>query len=294
MMNSKVLFSLHDVTRMKGGEVTELISESDLFKIYQALGNPHRRNIIMILGENPDGLTFSELRKRLNLSVGTLYYNLDQLEDLIYQKSDRRYALSEKGLLAYKMLKDDLERIKGEKSTDTMGLSSKLQAVFFPRWFFMFLESRRNLMPLLAAMVLLTGSIACEYNQIVLNITWIGHTTTQFLGLSSFIWSWLVVSISSFLMVSRNFKERLKVLPRYLAEVGFAMFPLAIFVTIEPLLHLTLIKVVAQVALWLLAIILMSSALSRSAQCRPEVALLTIILVMFIATLVIPQLITLH
>lgn len=269
-----------------------MINESDLFKIYQALGNPHRRSIIMLLGENPDGLTFSELRKRLNLSVGTLYYNLDQLEDLIYQKSDRRYALSEKGLLAYKMLKDDLERIKSEQSTDNF--SSKLQATLFPRWLFMFLESKRSLMPLLAFIVLLTGSIACEYNQVILNITWIGRTTTPLLGFSSFIWSWLVISVTSFTMVARNFKERLKVLPRYLAEVGFAMFPLAIFVVTEPILHLAVIKVVVQVVLWLLAIMLMSSALSRSTQCKLEIALLAIILVMFIATLVIPQLITMY
>ncbi|MDH5816520.1 MAG: helix-turn-helix domain-containing protein [Candidatus Nezhaarchaeota archaeon] len=267
------------------------ISESDLFKIYQALGNPHRRNIIMLLGENPEGLTFSELRKMLNLSVGTLYYNLDQLDDLICQKSDKRYALSKKGLIAYRMLKDDLEKIKSEPSSD---LVSRLQAMFFPRWFFMFLESRGSLLPLLAIAVILMGSIACEYNGLVLNITWIGHTMTPFLGFSSFIWSWLITSIASFVIVSRNIKEKLKVIPRYLAEMGFATFPLAIFVAVEPMLRLTIIKVVTQVMLWLLAIILMSSALSRSTRCKPEIALLVVILVMFIATLAIPQLVTIH
>ncbi|MEM2213790.1 MAG: winged helix-turn-helix domain-containing protein [Candidatus Nezhaarchaeales archaeon] len=271
-----------------------MINESDLFKIYQALGNPHRRNIIMLLGENPEGLTFSDLRRRLNLSVGTLYYNLDQLEDLIYQKNDKRYALSEKGLLAYKMLRDDLEKVKSEGPSGLIDLAGKLQAMFFPRWFFMFLESGRSLMPLLAFIILLVGSIVCEYNRIVLNITWIGHTTIPFLGFSSFIWSWLVTSITSFIIVSHNVKERFRLLPRYLAEVGFAMFPLAIFVAIEPMLRLTIIKVIIQVVLWLLAISLMSSALSRSARCRPELAFLVMIFVMFIATLAIPQLITIH
>lgn len=290
-MGSKVLFLLCDVIKLRRAR---LINETDLFKIYQALGNPHRRRIIMLLGENPEGLTFSELRKRLSLSVGTLYYNLDQLEDLIYQKGDRKYALSEKGLLAHKMLKDDLERVRSETGDRLADLTGKLQAIFFPRWFFMFLESKRNLMPLLALMVLLIGSVACEYNRIVLNITWIGHTVVPFLSFSSFIWSWLAVSITSFIAVSRNIKERFRVLPRYLAEVGFAMFPLALFVAVEPMLHLTIIRVIVQVVLWLLAIVLMSSALSRSAHCRPEVALLMIILVMFVATLTIPQLITIH
>ena len=268
-----------------------MISESDLFKIYQALGNPHRRSIIMLLGENPEGLTFSELRRRLNLSVGTLYYNLDQLDDLICQETDRRYILTEKGRLAYEMLKSDIEMVKSKASGSTDAIS-KLQALLFPRWFFMFLESREKLMPFLALVVLLAGSLSCWYNGIVLGVTWIGFTSMAVLSFLSFILSWLIMTLASFALASLGAKEKLKRLPRYLAEAGFSMFPIAIFVAVEPLLHATVvIKVTVQVALWLLAVMLTSSALSRSAQCKIEVALLIVILVMFVASITIPQLV---
>jgi DNA-binding transcriptional ArsR family regulator len=268
-----------------------LISEADLFKIYQALGNPHRRGIIMLLGENPEGLTFSELRRRLNLSVGTIYYNLDQLEDLVCQKSDRRYALTEKGLLAYEMLKSNIEMIKN-KAGGSISTASRLQALLFPRWFFMLLESRGKLMPLLALAVLLAGSLSCWYNGVLLGVTWVGSTSVTFLSSSSFIWSWLAVALTSFMLASAGAKEKLRRLPRYLAEAGFSMFPIAIFVAIEPLLRVAVVaRAAAQVVLWLLAIMLTSSALSRSAQCRIEVALLITILVMFVASIAIPQLV---
>lgn len=268
-----------------------MISEADLFKIYQALGNPHRRNIIMLLGENPEGLAFSELKKRLNLSVGTLYYNLDQLGDLICQESNRRYILTEKGRLAYEMLKSDIEMVKSKASGST-GAISKLQALLFPRWLFMFLESREKLMPFLALVVLLAGSLSCWYNGIVVGVTWIGFTSMAILSSLSFVWSWLVVALASFALASLSAKERLKRLPKYLAEAGFSMFPIAIFVAVEPLLRATVVvKVVLQVVFWLLTIMLMSSALSRSAQCKIEVALLITILVMFVASITIPQLV---
>lgn len=269
-----------------------MISESDLFKIYQALGNPHRRRIIMLLGENPDGLAFSELKRELNLSVGTLYYNLDQLGDLVHQKSDKRYALTEKGFIAYKMLKSDIERIKnGGAISGVAGLTDALHRVFFPRWFFTFLESRRSLTPIIAFIVLLVGAFACGYNGIVLNVTWIAYSSLSTLCSLSFIWSWLVMAIISFFAIPPNTAEKLKKLPRYLAEVGLAMFPLAIFVVIEPILRVTVIaKVVAQVVLWLLALMLISSALSHVTRCRGETAFLVTALVMFVMTITIPQL----
>ena len=269
-----------------------MISESDLFKIYQALGNPHRRKIIMLLGENPDGLAFSELKRELNLSVGTLYYNLDQLGDLVHQKSDKRYALTEKGFIAYKMLKSDIEKIKNEGATSGLsGLTDTLRGVFFPRWFFTFLESKKNLTPIAAFIVLLVGGFACGYNGIVLNVTWIAYSSIPALCSLSFIWSWLVIAIISFLAIPPNTSEKLKRLPRYLAEVGLAMFPLAIFVVIEPVLRVTIVaRVVVQVILWLLALMLISSALSHATRCRGETAFLVTALVMFVMTIAIPQL----
>lgn len=268
-----------------------MVSESDIFKIYQALGNPHRRNIIALLGENPDGLTFSELRKMVNLSVGSLYYNLDQLEDLIYQKNDKRYALTEKGFLAYSILKSDIERLKsGEPLSGLADFTSKLKGLLLPRWFFMFLENKKGLTTLVAIVVLLVGTIACGYNGITLGVTWIGYSSMPYLSSLSFILSWIAISLATFAIAPSNVKRKLKLLPRYLIEVGLAMFPLTIFVVIEPLLRsVILVKVVIQVIFWLLSISLISSALSHVVKCRSEIAFLITALVMFVATLAISQ-----
>ncbi|MEM4576179.1 MAG: winged helix-turn-helix domain-containing protein [Candidatus Nezhaarchaeales archaeon] len=270
-----------------------MVSESDLFKIYQALGNAHRRNIIALLGENPDGLTFSELRKMVNLSVGSLYYNLDQLEDLIYQKNDKRYALTEKGFLAYNILKSDIERLKsGEPLSGLADFTSKLRGLLLPRWFFAFLENKKGLTTLIAIIILLTGAIVCGYNGIMLSVTWVGYSSMFFLNSLSFILSWIAISVATFAIAPSNVKRKLRLLPRYLIEVGLAMFPLATFVAIEPFLRsVVIVKVAIQVILWLISISLISSALSHVAKCRSEIAFLITALVMFIATLAVSQLV---
>ena len=268
-----------------------MISEADLFKIYQALGNPHRRKIIMLLGENPDGLAFSELKRELNLSVGTLYYNLDQLGDLIYQKSDKRYALTDKGFVAYKMLKSDIEKIKNEGAPSGIPMTDTLREIFFPRWFFTFLESKKSLTPIVAVVVLILGSLACAVNGIVMNVTWIAYSSASSICSMSFIWSWLVIAVVSLVAVPPYKLDKFKKLPRYLAEVGLAMFPLAIFIAVEPLLRAIVVaRVVVQVVLWLLALILISSALSHATRCRGETAFIVTAMVMFVMTIAIPQL----
>ncbi|RLF21527.1 MAG: hypothetical protein DRJ68_03300 [Thermoprotei archaeon] len=274
-----------------------VIEEADLYKIYQALGNPHRRKIISLLGERPEGMAFSELKRELNISVGSLYYNIDQLRDLVYQREDKRYALTEKGVVAYKMLKKDVERVRSEGSASGFsGLTDTLREIFFPRWFFAFLESRRRLTPAIAVVVLLVGAIACSFNGVVLHVTWIAYSSDKALCASSFLWSWLAISAISFFIASPwrsiAFREGLKRLPQYLAEAGLAMFPLAIFVVLEPILRgSTIARVVAQLVLWLLALVFLSSSLSHVTRCRGEAAFLVVVLVMFVMTIVIPQLV---
>ncbi|MCS7139519.1 MAG: helix-turn-helix domain-containing protein [Candidatus Nezhaarchaeota archaeon] len=271
-----------------------MINEADLYKVYRALGNPHRRRIILLLGDNPDGLVFSELRRELNLSVGSLYYNLDQLKGLVHQKSDKRYVLTEKGVIAYKMLKSDVERVKrGEVRSESIDLTDNLRKIFFPRWFFNLLESRRNLTPIIAIITLLTGSLASWYNCLVLYITWISYSSIQALCLLSFLWTWLIVGTASFLIVPPYSLEKLKKLPLYLIEVGASMFPLALFVVLEPFLRpVIVLKAVVQVVLWLLSLLLISSALSHVTGCRGETALLVTAMMMLATSIIIPQMLS--
>jgi len=77
--------------------------ESEVSRLYEILGHPMRRQIIRILGEAKRA-SFTDLKSTLKVSVGTLYYNLDLLEDLVAQDREKKYVLTPKGEMAFDSL----------------------------------------------------------------------------------------------------------------------------------------------------------------------------------------------
>lgn len=77
----------------------------DIDAIYSIIGNPHKRRIILYLGEHGEA-SFSELKKALKVSVGNLYYNLDGLAGFVTKNEKRRYLLTEEGVKLYRWMKD--------------------------------------------------------------------------------------------------------------------------------------------------------------------------------------------
>lgn len=84
--------------------------ESEISRFYTVLGHPLRRNIIKTIGETGSA-SFTDLRARLNVSVGTLYYNIDLMEGLIAQDESKRYILAPKGKMAYQLLVESEEKL---------------------------------------------------------------------------------------------------------------------------------------------------------------------------------------
>jgi hypothetical protein len=84
--------------------------ESEISRLYTVLGHPLRRNIIKIIGETGSA-SFTSLRTRLEVSVGTLYYNIDLMQDLIAQDESKRYILTPKGRMAYRLLVESEEKL---------------------------------------------------------------------------------------------------------------------------------------------------------------------------------------
>ncbi len=73
---------------------TEKLGRDNVFHI---LRSPVRRGIIRILAEKT-ALSFTDLRKTFpEISVGTLYYHLDLLNQIVAQGSDKKYILTEEG-----------------------------------------------------------------------------------------------------------------------------------------------------------------------------------------------------
>ncbi|MFQ5950567.1 MAG: winged helix-turn-helix domain-containing protein [Candidatus Geothermarchaeales archaeon] len=72
-------------------------------RIYAVFAHPLRSRILEHLGEH--GPTKStELRRELDISVGTLYYHLDVLVELVTQDQRKRYLLTDLGAAALDMV----------------------------------------------------------------------------------------------------------------------------------------------------------------------------------------------
>lgn len=73
-----------------------------------------RRKILQYLGDHGHG-GFTDLKAFLNVSTGTLYYQLDLLSGLIEQDEERKYYLNEKGRFAYQLLLESAERLASSR-----------------------------------------------------------------------------------------------------------------------------------------------------------------------------------
>ena len=73
--------------------------------------------MIEIIGENGYS-SFTILKKELKVSTGTIYHHLDTLSQLIEQKSDKKYYLTDLGQHAYSSLKENISSL-------SKGISSK-------------------------------------------------------------------------------------------------------------------------------------------------------------------------
>jgi hypothetical protein len=73
---------------------------------YYALGHELRRRIIKIIGEN-EFSSFTQLKKNLQVSTGTIYHHLETLEKLITQKTNKKYYLTDLGKYAYNTLMEN-------------------------------------------------------------------------------------------------------------------------------------------------------------------------------------------
>lgn len=75
----------------------------EITKVYSAIGHPARKKIVEILGEK-QRTGFKDLKDALNVSVGTVYFHLEALGDLIAQDNDRKYFLTDKGRRALNLI----------------------------------------------------------------------------------------------------------------------------------------------------------------------------------------------
>ena len=78
---------------------------------YYALSHEIRRKIIKIIGDN-EFTSFTHLKRELGVSTGTIYHHLDSLSELIEQKKNKKYYLTDLGIHAHNSLKENIETIE--------------------------------------------------------------------------------------------------------------------------------------------------------------------------------------
>jgi len=82
------------------------------------VSNPLRRQIVEVLGREGEK-TFTELKRHLKVSTGTLYYHLENLRGVIEQTEDKKYRLTEDGRKLFRIFekeKDLVKEVFGRKS----------------------------------------------------------------------------------------------------------------------------------------------------------------------------------
>ncbi|MEM4700259.1 MAG: helix-turn-helix domain-containing protein [Candidatus Nezhaarchaeales archaeon] len=226
--------------------------EEGLSQIYQALSNPHRRRIIQLLGSRGP-LPFSELKRSLRISVGALYHNLDQLKPLVFQLSDKRYALTERGMAAYDLLKRGADFLEDSASSPPMppwarallGLVSRL---FLPKEPLASLYARPGPgLGAAAASALALGALACALTRTEVILTYVRHSRGSLsipwlgplcadpalLSALTFIATWLTFSILPYAIVSLlKWSWGWARLAKFMAGSALATLPAAAYVLI--------------------------------------------------------------
>jgi hypothetical protein len=65
---------------------------------------PNRAAIVLAIGDS-GGLSFKDLKARMNLGVGTLYYHIDGLKGVVTQNGSKQYVLTDEGKTVYQTIK---------------------------------------------------------------------------------------------------------------------------------------------------------------------------------------------
>ena len=96
---------------------------------YYALSHEIRRNILRLIGENGKG-SFTQFKRSLEVSTGTLYHHLDVLKELVVQDEKKKYILSNLGERAHAFLIQKYDSMESTKVTERKTASAFLNRIF--------------------------------------------------------------------------------------------------------------------------------------------------------------------
>ncbi len=127
---------------------------------YSALSHEIRRKMLKIIGEQGHS-SFTNFKKILGASTGTIYHHLDALKDLIFQEKNKKYYLTTLGGHAYKFLDQNIDSIESTKITEKDIKSPFLRGIlsFTPKKMFLG-NPRENILTIVISIsIMITGAI---------------------------------------------------------------------------------------------------------------------------------------
>ena len=183
------------------------------------------------------------------MSTGTIYHHLDTLSSLIEQQTDKKYYLSELGLLAYSSLIDNRDNIITPEFSKKEFNSPILKGLMFltPKTYLNYENKRTYRVIIFSILVALIGSIFCGLNGLFpfflffgesIMIFTTGEAIIQFLLALFFIGNILLYFLINEGLSRIIYKKRENTL-KFLASFAIIFFPLDIYLVLRFILTST-------------------------------------------------------
>lgn len=266
--------------------------EDEVSRFYTILGHPLRRRLIRVIGEAGHS-RFTDLKSRLNVSVGTLYYNLDLLEGLVTQNGSKRYVLTPRGEIAYRLLVESEEKLvslgmEAERRANWFRLLSK---VFTVRSLFSYLYASLKL-SLPSAMIVLIYGVWITYQARLLPIIVFYSDRPALPPLWTaglFVAGWLAINVLGNLIPFILYQRPRDGADRLLVGSCYAILPSLVFPTIWVVCRTFLIPlslIIAQLIMLFTAgysLCLLTTAVSMAKGLRMEKAAVATMTVFYLA-----------
>jgi len=183
------------------------------------------------------------------VSTGTIYHHLDTLSSLIEQQTDKKYYLSELGLLAYSSLIDNRDNIITPEFSKKEFNSPILKGLMFltPKTYLNYENKRTYRAIIFSILVALIGSIFCGLNGLFPFFLFFGESIMIFTTVEAIIQFLLALffigNILLYFLINEGlsrilYKKKENTL-KFLASFAIIFFPLDIYLVLRFILTST-------------------------------------------------------
>jgi len=205
----------------------------DLFYLYGIISHALRREIVELLGDQGP-LGFSQIKQRLNVKVGTLYYHFDMLDGLITRDAQRRYLLTTAGRDAYEKLRSaeyvQSSNILAQHVQTSQTSVERSFRLLVPAKAIMALQSRTPLAIAGAVLLLVLGSLSVFQAHLITVLLFLDPSDENPLLLGiGFLANWIVIFGVADLLATYLFGRKGEHLT-LLIGTTYALIPVLVFV----------------------------------------------------------------